>query len=176
MKRRAPPQFRSTRMFSGLLPTIPNVPGLPSVPGFTGHTREEVQRIQDAVDRRSTFIDNTASACPNLSATTLSAWRLEGYVPAQQYASTPVPVAVTGLGSNSSAIEDLWQQGIAQQGNLHAWATTLTAGGCTVPDPRAERAWDEIITAGKWIAGTLGVAAVIGLAVKMLDVVEKAEE
>jgi hypothetical protein len=140
------------------------------IPGTAFHSRDEIQRIQDSVQRRSTIIDTAASTCTALDAGTLTGWRLNGYIPAQQYAGQDLPISLNIIGLNA-----MWEQGIALQGQLDSWATQLRGDGCNVPLISAPKPYGDVISAAKWIGGTLLVLGVLGVGWKALEVVDDGE-
>jgi len=150
--------MRSTRMFGAL------------IPGTVYHSRDEVQRIQDAVARKSVLIDNSATSCAALDQATLTGWRLNGYIPAQQYAQEDVPSSVNFIGLNS-----MWESGIALQQQLDTWAAQLRGDGCNVPIVLPPKPYEDIISAAKWIGGTLVVLAGVVAVVKIAEVIDDAE-
>lgn len=130
-------------------------------------SREDVQRVQNGVNRVSIILDNVATSCGNVDAKMFQSWRLTGYVPAQQYAQEEVPSAI-----NIGALHDMWERGIALRMQLDAWAAQFRAAGCKVPLVEPGGAWDGVITGVKWVGGTLVVLAGLVLAIKIATVTE----
>lgn len=140
------------------------------IPGTVYYSRDTIQRIQDAVARKSVLIDNAATTCAALDQATLTGWRLNGYIPAQQYAQEDVPSALNIVGLNS-----MWEAGLALQNQLDSWAAQLRGDGCSVPIVLAPKPYENIVSAAKWIGGTLVVLAGVVAVVKIAEVVDDAE-
>jgi len=148
------------RMTAGIIGGIPGAI-------LTPHSREDVQRVQDAINRKALVIDAAASSCQGLDAATFQSWRLTGYVPAQQYVQQAVPSAI-----NLVALNDMWEQGIALQGQLDAWAAKLSSMGCNVPLVQPKGVWADVATGAKWVGGTLIALGALALAIKLATITE----
>jgi hypothetical protein len=146
-------------MVAGLLPGPSAIINIKS--------REDVQRVQNGVNRVSIILDGVATTCAQLDAATFQSWRLTGYVPAQQYAQEEVPSAI-----NIGGLHDMWERGILIRQQLDAWAAKFRAAGCNVPLVEPGGAWDGVITGIKWVGTTLVVLAALGLAIKVAEIAE----
>ena len=147
------------------------------IPGTAFHTRDEIQRMQDAIQRKAVLIDNSATSCAALDQNTLTSWRLNGYIPAQQFANQDPPSTLgPSMVTAQLALNQMFEAGIALQQHLDQWVEQLRSYGCNVPIVLAEKPWSDVISAAKWVGGTLVVLGILGVAWKGLGVVEKGEE
>jgi hypothetical protein len=141
------------------------------IPGTVLHSREDVQRMQDGISRYSILIDNAASSCASLPADQFQGWRLQGYVPAQQYAQADVPSVL-----NQLALNTMIENGIGIRKVIDAWAVKIKGYGCNVALVETPKPYEDLITAAKWGVGAVVTISVIALIIKLANVVEAVEK